>query len=520
MYQELPAKYKKTYIIINQNDWQLPMMRIIRNSIVFLTIVLLAGGCTIQRNPVSGNKRLMAYTWSQEVQIGEEVDKEFTAQYGLFDDYNTTDFVDKLGHKILEVSHMRREDTDQKFRETEFYFRVLDSPVVNAFALPGGYVYVTRGLLAHLNNEAQLAVVIGHEIGHVAARHASQRAVRQSLGQIAIIGGAVLGQEFLGLPGESILNMSSQAAQLIFLSYSRDAERESDRLGVEYAAKAGYSAEEGAAFFTSLKRISEEAGQSIPSFLSSHPDPGEREKTIPELARDWADKGYEQRIRNEQEYYELLDGMIFGQNPREGFLDNDRFVHPDLAFQFPVPDGWRLINERQQVILLSSSEDAVMIFRIDGESESAQESVQTFTGQEGISVNNQTSTQSSGRYDAHKADVTIVQDQGNLRALIWALEYDDRIYRFINYTTEDSYEDYESAFTAVPETFDELKDRNILDVRPVTLQMIPAEDAGRFENFLPDELPMGISAEKVAIINQVELDDQIEAGRYLKIPVQ
>lgn len=520
MNHQLPARFQKAYIMVNHNDRQLPMIRIIRNSIVFLTIILLAGGCTIQRNPVSGNKRLMAYSWNQEVQIGQEVDKEFTAQYGLFDDYKTAEFVDYLGHKLLEVSHMRREDTDRQFRETEFYFRVLDSPVVNAFALPGGYVYVTRGLLAHLNNEAQLAMVVGHEIGHVAARHASQRAMRQSLGQIAIIGGAVLGQEFLGLPGESILNMSSQAAQLIFLSYGRDAERESDRLGVEYAAKAGYAAGEGAAFFTSLKRISEDAGHSIPSFLSSHPDPGEREKTIPELAREWAEKGYEQTEKNEEQYMELLDGMIFGENPREGFLDNDRFVHPELAFQFSVPDRWRLINERQQVILVSSSENAVMIFRIDGESESARESVEGVTAQEGVSVNSSSETRSSGRYTAYKADATIEQDQEDLRALIWAVEYDDRIYRFINYTPVGSFEEYESAFTAVPESFDELTDRDILDVRPVTLQVTRADRDGRFEDFLPDELPMNISAEQVAIINQAELDEQIESGRFLKIPVQ
>jgi predicted Zn-dependent protease len=153
-------------------------------------------------------------------------------------------------------------------------FSVLDSPVVNAFALPGGYVYVTRGLLAHLNNEAQLAVVQGHEIGHVAARHASQRGLQQQIGQVAIIGGAILGQELLGLPGESILNLSGTAAQLLFLSYSRDHESESDRLGVEYAAMVGYVAAEGAAFFTSLRRISERVWAVNSKYAFYTPEPG------------------------------------------------------------------------------------------------------------------------------------------------------------------------------------------------------------------------------------------------------
>lgn len=142
----------------------------------------------LEVNPVTGNKRAYGYSWEQEVEIGAQADKEISAQYGLYENAELSNYVDELGQALLEVSHMRREDTKQKFRETEFTFRVLDSPVVNAFALPGGYIYVTRGLLAHLNNEAQLAMVVGHEIAHVAARHASQRAATQQFGQLAIIG--------------------------------------------------------------------------------------------------------------------------------------------------------------------------------------------------------------------------------------------------------------------------------------------------------------------------------------------
>ncbi len=496
------------------------MQLICRKVLLLFLIFLVTGACTIQRNPVSGNQRLMAYTWSQEVQIGQEVDKEFTAQYGLYDGEHVTEYVDRIGQIILEESHMRREDTDEQFRETEFFFRVLDSPVVNAFALPGGYVYVTRGLLAHLNNEAQLAVVIGHEIGHVAARHASQRAMRQQFGQIAVIGGAILGQEFLGIPGEPLLNLSSQAAQLIFLSYGRDAERESDRLGVEYAARVGYVASEGAEFFTSLKRISEASGQTIPSWASSHPDPGERENNIPRLAAEWEAEGFEQTIRNEDVYMEMLDGMLYGENPREGFVQNSQFVHPELEFQFPVPDGWNLINERQQVILISSDEDAVMIFRIDSESGSARESVQEVAGQEGMTLNSESETQSSGRFDAYKADVTIEQDGGNLRALIYAVEYEENIYRFINYTASNNFQQYETDFEMVPGQFDALTDPDILDIAPVRLEIVRVDQTARFEQLIPDPLPMGVTASELAIINQVNLDENIESGRFLKFPVQ
>ncbi|MEX1063514.1 MAG: M48 family metalloprotease, partial [Balneolaceae bacterium] len=235
------------------------MKSLIKYCLLIFSIVFLAG-CAIQKNPVSGSTRAFGYSWEQELRMGEEADPEIVAQFGLYDDSDMADYVVEIGETVLSESHMRRSDTESKFRETEFTFRILDSPVINAFALPGGYVYFTRGMMAHLSNEAQLAVVMGHEIGHVAARHASQRALRQTVGQIASVGGAVLGQEILGLPGQTLLNLSSTAAELLFLSYSRDNERESDRLGVEYASMAGYEAAEGSALFTSLKRISEMHG--------------------------------------------------------------------------------------------------------------------------------------------------------------------------------------------------------------------------------------------------------------------
>jgi len=496
------------------------MRQLLKHSIFYLSILLFASSCAVQKNPVSGNQRLMAYTWSQEVQIGKEVDQELVREFGLYDDERIAEYVDRLGQEMVEISHMRREGTDRQFRETEFYFRVLDSPVINAFALPGGYVYVTRGLMAHMNNEAQLAVVIGHEIGHVAARHASQRAFRQQLGQIAVIGGAVLGQEFLGLPGESILNLSSQAAQLIFLSYGRDAERESDRLGVEYSAMMGYKAAEGAAFFTSLKRLSEQSGQAIPTMLSSHPDPGERERNIPREAQKWAERGYEQTILNKEEYLQILDGMVFGEDPRQGYQDGDRFVHPDLEFQFPVPQNWSLINQPDQVVLVNRANDGVMIFRIDGSSESARNSVQSFIEQEGISVNSQEEAVSSDEFTAYKADITVTQQEGDLRAIIYALEFDGRIYRFVNYTTVGKFSDYREAFTNVPAGFNRLTEEAILNIQPAKIQLVTVEEAKPFRQFLPDQLPPNTTEEDLAILNQVQLNETIEPGTVLKIPIQ
>ncbi len=497
------------------------MRRLINYWILPFFITFLVAGCSIQKNPVTGTTRAFGYSWDEEVQIGQEVDPEIVAQFGLYDDEEVADYVVEIGEEILAESHLRRPDTDAQFRETEFTFRILDSPVINAFALPGGYIYFTRGMMAHLSNEAQFSVVMGHEIGHVAARHSSQRALRQTLGQIAVVGGAVLGQEILGLPGQTLLDLSSTAAQLIFLSYSRENERESDELGVEYAAMSNYDAAEGAELFTSLKRISEKYGQSIPNFVSTHPDPGEREQTIPRLAERWSEQGYEQTERNQERYMEVINGMVFGEDPRQGFEEEGVFYHPNLAFRFNKPSEWSLINQPSQVVLLSPEENAVSIFRIDSRSSSPQQSVRELTSESGIELVEEGAAVSSGEWEAYQAIAHAALEDGTPLALhIYAVAYNDNIYRFLSYTERSQFSTFEADFADITGSFDALNDQAILDTRPVRIQAFRADRSGSFQSFLPDPLPMDIDPLDVAIINQLELEDTITEGQWLKIPVQ
>lgn len=488
--------------------------------IITISIFLFSNSCTVQRSPVSGNKRAYAYTWEQEKQIGADVDKQIIAQYGVYQDENLSEYVESISMDVLANSDMRRDDTPEQYKNTEFTFRVLDSPVVNAFALPGGFVYVTRGLIAHLNNEAQLSVVLGHEIAHVAARHASQRGLTQTIGQVVAVGGALLGQEFLGLSGENLLALSSQAAQLLYLSYGRDDERESDRLGVEYAAKTGYAAAEGAEFFNSLERISESSGQSLPTFLSSHPDPGEREKTIPEKAQQWKEQGFEQTIYGEEEYMNQIDGIIYGDNPRQGFAEDGMFYHPDLEFLFPVPENWQVINQAQQVVLVSPEQNAVMIFQIDSDVLSPQESVTNFLTDNDLQAESEGPAESSGRWTAYQAVTTAQGQQQELGVNVYAVEYDNNIYRFINYSSLSQYETFEPLFEVTTTGFDALRDSEILNIQPVRLHVFKTDRQARFSEFLPETLPMDIQPDRVAILNQVQMDDIIEAGTFIKIPIQ
>src|ERR1051325_3293013 len=190
-----------------------------------LLVVVFLYGCVTDIVPATGERRYLGYTWQQESDIGKQASKEVTSLFGVYADTNLARYVTEVGNRVLANSHLRRPGADEQVRNTPVTFGVLDSPIINAMALPGGYIYVTRGMLAHLNNEDQLATVIAHEIGHVAARHAARQAFQQQIGQGLLLGGALLSQG-LGLPAENVLNLGAMAAPLSLVLYRREDELE------------------------------------------------------------------------------------------------------------------------------------------------------------------------------------------------------------------------------------------------------------------------------------------------------
>ncbi|GMQ81650.1 MAG: M48 family metallopeptidase [Rhodothermia bacterium] len=488
--------------------------------VAFLTIPLMAiliSGCVVSRNPLSGNKRAYGYSWQQEIQMGRDADKQIVSQYGMYGDDELTEYIDSLGQALLQVSHLRRPGAEQEWVDTEFFFRVLDSPVINAFALPGGYIYVTRGLLAHLENEAQLAVVLGHEIGHVAGRHASRRAASQLGGNLLLIGAAVGGQAlFGGGTAENILNVGGSATQLLFLSYGRGDERESDQIGVEYASMVGYDASEASAFFRTLKRLSDQSESKIPSFLSTHPDPGEREQTILRLADEWASQYQTDRIAREY-YLSRVNNIVFGQNPRDGFVQDRRFYHPEMAFEFPVPDDYALINQPTRVVMIAEDERAAVILEIDQEHATAEAAADAFLDQEGMQLVERglgTVNNLSARYVV--ADVKNSDGQ-LLRLRAHFIDFDGTVFQFLGLASQQSFDNYDPQFLRTMRGFKRLTDAQILNRQPDRLILTSTQAQKSFESMLPATLPSGLTASAMAILNQVELSDVLPRGRTIKL---
>lgn len=486
----------------------------------YILLFLLISSCvSLQESPVSGKKRAYAYSWAEEVRMGKEYDPQIVAEFGLLEDAEMTAYVERVGNDVLAESHLRRDETNAMFKNTEFTFRVLDSPVVNAFALPGGYNYVTRGLLAHLENEAQLAMVLGHEVGHVAARHASQQALTQTAGSLLVIGGAVLTETILGSGGQQVMELGGGAAQLLFLSYSRDAESESDRLGVEYAARAGYLAAEGSKFFTSLKRISAASGQRIPTHLSSHPDPGDREVDIKRRSDRFKEQGYAQETIARDRYLAAIDGMMIGENPREGFVNDGLFIHPDLKFQFGVPNGWRVQNGKSAVVMVEASQKAVMQFTMVSDVSTPAEAVDQIGNQEGLTVLDRQAV-SGSQFGAYRMIAEVTDDKGTpYNFYVVALKQGDNLYRFVGYSLKSDYSAYQSAFSSLTGAFAQLTNQTYLNATPTRLRVITTTRQDAFKNFLPNPMPLNLTPDEIAIMNQVFLDDVIPTGTKIKIPI-
>ena len=487
--------------------------KVIFRALSLLLSALLVYSCVSDIIPATGERRYLGFTWEQEKEIGKETSQQVAALFGTYRDSKLERYVTDVGNRVLATSHLRRPGIDEQIRKTPVTFGVLDSPIINAMALPGGYIYVTRGMLAHLNNEDQLASVLAHEIGHVAARHAARQTWQQQLGQGLLLGGVLLGQG-LGLPAQDILNLGSMAAQLIFLRYSREDELEADKLGVEYSSAAGYDPREAVGLFETLDRIQEKEGQGMPSFLATHPDPGDRIQRIRELT---ARMPRGRQPLADSRYLNANAGLVLGEDPRQGFVEGNVFYHPDLRFRFPVPRGFKVINQPAQVVMVEGQNRAVLGFTSAGEN-SLQTAVAGFLKQPGLRVIERGAMRSNG-LPAYAAVAEAQTENGQVvRIMAYFVDYRGTVYHFVGYTSPQLFGNFRNLFLQTMQGFSAVQDARVLNRQPVRIALETVRRPASFRELIPRSLPEPFTPEDIAIMNQVELNQKIEPGRILKLP--
>ncbi len=465
--------------------------------LLVLALLGLGGVASCAVNPVTGQREFTLISEGQEIQIGRDADRDIVASMGLVEDEALQRYVHELGTRMA----ARSERPDLPWT-----FRVLDDPIVNAFALPGGYIYMTRGIMAHFTSEAELAGVLGHEIGHVTARHGVRQVSRAQLAQVTLGVGTVLFPEM-----EAFEGLLSGGMSLLLLRYGRDAERQADDLGLTYMLGQGFDPREMAATFEMLYQASggDEADR-LPGWLSSHPDPLERRDRILQRVQSEGLQG--DRVEREG-YLRRLEGMVFGTNPREGYFQDGVFLHPDMAFRLDFPQGWRTVNQRQAVQGVSPEQDALLALTLASEA-TPDAARSAFLGSQGISGSNLRSETLHG-LQAATADFRASTQQGTLVGSVSFVAHGGRVFRVLGYAPEARWGERSGAVRAALRSFQPVTDRAVLDVQPRRIQIVRTDQPMTLETF-HQRFPSTIPVEMVGLINRVRAGETIPAGTAMK----
>jgi len=483
-----------------------------KNLLLFLFILIPMIFTDCVKNPVTGKKQVTMMSQKQEQAIGDQSDPSIVASYGLYEDQAMQEFINKKGKQMGLVSHRP---------DLKYTFRILDSPVVNAFALPGGYVYFTRGIMGHFNNEAEFAGVLGHEIGHITARHSAQQYTKQMFGQIGLIAGIVVSPKFA-----QFAQQASQGLSLMFLKFGRDDESESDKLGVEYSTKIGYDAHEMADFFKTLGRLQSKAGANIPDFLSSHPNPVDRFGKVHEHADEWQQQYPQAKKVNTESFLRMIDGLVYGEDPKQGFVENNVFYHPELKFQFPIPNGWSLQNSPSVVQMAPEDGKAMMQFTVAQEKTRGaaatklieEAKLKVIERQDNAKVNGfpalvmiseQVPPQAQGQQQGQAAEP--------IRIMSFFIEYGGLIYTFHGMSSKPDFNRYTGQFKQSMTKFDQLKDPAKLNKKPKRIKVAKVQSGGTLKEVLTSFDTKPSDLESAAILNGMQLNQQVSSGTLIKV---
>jgi predicted Zn-dependent protease len=457
------------------------------------------------RNPVTGKRQVVLMSEAQEIAMGVDADPQIVQQFGLYEDANLQSFINQKGQEMAAISHRNN---------IKYQFRIVDSDVINAFAVPGGFVYFTRGIMAHFNNEAEFAGVLGHEIGHITARHSVAQQRNAILGQLGLIAGIVIA------PGlAQFAEPASQGLGLLLLKFGRDAERESDELGVEYSTKIGYDAKEMAGFFNTLERKSE-GREELPSFLSTHPNPGDRNVTVGKLATQWKQKlNLTDPKVNRDAYLKRIEGLIYGEDPKGGFVENNVFYHPVLKFQFNTPAGWAYQNSPQQVQIAPKDGKAVMIMTL-GQGKTVQEAANAVMQHYKLQpLESKEVTVNGLRALAVVADQQPQQQgqQAAIRTLSYFIEYGGNIYHLLGVSSIPDFNAYSAYFNTTMQSFRQLTDAAKINKKPERVRIKTVSQAATLEQVLRQYKVQDKRLEELAILNGMKLSDRLTQGMLIKV---
>ena len=492
-------------------------MKVINALKLFAAIVFLAlfTGCAV--NPVTGKRDFTLMSEAEEIRKGQQAAAEIHKAYNPYDDLPTLQkYVNEIGQKLARNSHRP---------ELDYHFTVVDSPQVNAFALPGGHIYITRGILAYLNSEAELAAVLAHEIGHVTARHnVRQYSAATAANTAATIGGLLVGIFVPQLGGQAIQGVQSLlgiTGSVLVLGYGRGHELEADRLGAEYLARSGYDPQAMIKVIGVLKNqelfdieAAKQEGREPRRYhglFATHPDNDTRLQEVVGEAKQYASPGATDNRRTE--FLRQTEGMAFGDAPHHGVVRGNSFSHKELGFTLAFPPGWRIGNKPNEVIAVSPAGDALMVLSLfnnpsGSPADLARERLRLESSTEILSITN------NGLPTAIATSMT--QDGKPFRAGV--IYHDNKAYLLAGRAdSRSAFDHHKEAISSAIESFRPLTDTEKHSLRALELRIVKATKGLTYSD-LAQKSPLSTNAESyLRLLNGQYPEGEPVEGQIIKI---
>lgn len=475
-----------------------------RTAVIALTFAACA------TNPATGKKEFSLMSEAQEIELGKSMDGEVRREMGLYEDAELQRYVESVGMRLARSSQRPN---------LPWHFAVMDEPAVNAFALPGGYIYLTRGILPFLDSEADLAGVLGHEVGHVTARHSAQQYTKAT--------SAGLGVQLLSIfvpEAQPLQGLTETALGVLFLKYGRDDELQADRLGVDYTAKTGWNPAGVGNMLRTLARLDEASGsrRGVPNWLSTHPAPADRvEKVQAYIAQSGAPVGTSGKSEgNNAEFLRRVDGVVFGDSPRQGIVRGNTFLHPDLRLSIAFPQGWEIQNSRQQVMAKPADRNEFMILQLVPKASGSIEQVaQTTMANAGFQQVNGDRARVNG-LDAYVGTYQgQLQGLGSVVTLAAHIVHDRNVYLFAGIAPPNLYEAAQRQFSGSIRSFRELSPQEAATIRPNRVDLYTVRPGDTWQG-IAEANDNVVKPSTLAIMNDYEPSQPPRAGDRIKIVVQ
>ena len=475
-------------------------------SLVAATLLAAFAACAV--NPATGRREFTLMSEAQEIQLGQQADAEVRREMGLYEDPELQRYVSDIGMRLAKVSERP---------ELPWSFAVVDEPAINAFALPGGFIYLTRGILPFLHNEAELAGVLGHEIGHVTARHSAQRYT-----QVTTAG---IGVTLLGIfvpEARPFQGITETALSVMFLKYGREDELQADRLGVAYTARTGWDPAGVGGMLSTLARLDEADGsrRGVPNWLSTHPAPADRVQQVRQHIAE-SDHAGGRGGTDPAQFLRRIDGLVFGDSPSQGIVRGNAFLHPELRLGVTFPRGWEIQNTRTQVVASAPEQNNHLVLQfVPNPSGSIEQVARGTMGQAGFQHLGGERTRVNG-LDAYVGTYRgQMQNLGDVGTLAAHIVHDRTVYLLAGLAPANQFEGARQQFVATIGSFRPLTQEEAAGIRPNRVDIYTVRPGDTWEGIAERTGDGLIRPATLAIMNNYDPGQPPKPGARIKIVVE